>query len=120
MSLLCGWKLEFHVDWFDLAFAGNRSEGCKGPLTWDARLVIARGVALGLAHIHECNTRKQYVHGDVKPANILLDALLEPRIADFGLQRLIALAQPAPVTEFGSTRGDTGTRTSPTSVTPLG
>jgi serine/threonine protein kinase len=87
--------------------------GRKGsPLTWEVRIRIARGVAHGLAHIHEYSSQKQYVHGDVKPGNILLDAFLESRIADFGLQRLLALAQPAPVTEFGGTGGDNGTRIS--------
>ncbi|KAG0617159.1 hypothetical protein M758_5G168900 [Ceratodon purpureus] len=100
----------------ETALHGGRSEGLKGPLSWEVRIRIARGVAQGLAHIHECSPRKQYIHGDIKPGNILLDAFLEPRIADFGLQRLLALAQPAPVTEFGSTRGDSGTRLSPTAA----
>lgn len=90
---------------FELACAGRS----KGFLTWEARLRIARGVAQGIAHIHECGS-KNFVHGDIKPANILLDAFLEARVADFGLQRLLALVEPEPLKEIGSTRGDSGTR----------
>lgn len=91
-------------------FAG-RSERSKGFLTWEARLRIARGVAQGIAHIHECSS-KNYIHGDIKPGNILLDGFMEARVADFGLQRLLALADPEPLKEFGSTRGDPGIRQS--------
>jgi serine/threonine protein kinase len=52
----------------------------------EARLRIARGVARGLAFIHE----KKGVHGNVKPSNILLGADMEPWIGDFGLDRLLS------------------------------
>nr|CAD1831766.1 unnamed protein product [Ananas comosus var. bracteatus] len=55
-------------------------------LNWEARLRIARGVARGLAYLHE----KKCVHGNVKPSNILLSAELEPLIGDFGLERLVS------------------------------
>jgi serine/threonine protein kinase len=90
----------------EVACAGS-SDGFKGALAWDARLRIARGAAEGIAHIHECGPRK-YIHGDIKPANILLDAFLEARIADFGLQRLLSLSESERVRELGSARGDTG------------
>lgn len=85
----------------------GRSERAKGFLTWETRLQIAQGVAQGLAHIHECSP-KNYVHGDIKPGNILLNSFLEARVADFGLRRLLALVEPASV-EFGSTTGESGT-----------
>ena len=99
----------------EMSCAG-RSDGSKGALTWNARLRLARGVAQGIAHIHECSPRK-YVHGDIKPGNILLDAFLEARIADFGLQRLLSLTEPERVKEVASSRGDTG-RTSSVSPAP--
>ncbi|CAL9115616.1 unnamed protein product, partial [Musa textilis] len=53
-------------------------------LSWESRLRIARGVARGLAYLHE----KKAVHGNMKPSNILLDADMEPKISDLGLDRL--------------------------------
>ncbi|WOK92616.1 putative LRR receptor-like serine/threonine-protein kinase [Canna indica] len=55
-------------------------------LSWESRLRIARGVARGLAYLHE----KKSVHGNLKPSNILLDVDMEPKIADFGLDRLMS------------------------------
>ncbi|TVU10734.1 hypothetical protein EJB05_44280, partial [Eragrostis curvula] len=53
-------------------------------LGWSARLRIARGVARGLAFLHD----KKWVHGNVKPSNVLLDADMEPLLADLGIDRL--------------------------------
>ncbi|KAL5556928.1 hypothetical protein UlMin_039164 [Ulmus minor] len=52
-------------------------------LPWEARLRIARGVARGLAYLHE----KKHVHGNLKPSNILLGSDLEPKVGDFGLEK---------------------------------
>ncbi|CAL5080321.1 unnamed protein product [Urochloa decumbens] len=54
-------------------------------LGWGARLRIARGVARGLAYLHD----KKWVHGNVKPSNVLLDADMEPLLADLGVDRLL-------------------------------
>lgn len=54
-------------------------------LPWEFRLKIAKGVARGLAHLHE----KKHVHGNLKPSNILLGNDMEPKIGDFGLERLV-------------------------------
>lgn len=54
-------------------------------LPWDARLRIAKGVARGLAYLHE----KRHVHGNLKPSNILLGSDMEPKVGDFGLERLV-------------------------------
>ncbi|KAK4776010.1 hypothetical protein SAY87_023971 [Trapa incisa] len=56
-----------------------------GHLPWEARLKIARGVARGLTYLHE----KKHVHGNLKPSNILLGPDMEPKIGDFGLERLV-------------------------------
>uniref|UniRef100_A0ACD6ABR5 Uncharacterized protein n=1 Tax=Avena sativa TaxID=4498 RepID=A0ACD6ABR5_AVESA len=55
-------------------------------LNLEARLRIARGVARGLAFIHE----KKGVHGNVKPSNILLGADMEALVGDLGLDRLLS------------------------------
>ncbi|PHT56730.1 putative LRR receptor-like serine/threonine-protein kinase [Capsicum baccatum] len=69
-----------------LANARYRKAGsspCHVP--WEIRLKIAKGVARGLAYIHE----KKHVHGNLKPSNILLGADMEPKIGDFGIERLV-------------------------------
>ncbi|KAL6905905.1 hypothetical protein ACP4OV_003506 [Aristida adscensionis] len=84
----------------DFVGNGNLAAALRGRpgqavLSWSARVKIAKGAARGLAYLHECSPRR-FVHGEVKPSNILLDADLTPRVADFGLARLLALAGCAP------------------------
>ncbi|KAI3760948.1 hypothetical protein L1987_51352 [Smallanthus sonchifolius] len=55
------------------------------PLPWEVRLKIAKGTACGLMYIHD----KKQVHGNLKPSNILLGSDMEPKIGDFGLERLV-------------------------------
>lgn len=72
-------------------------------LGWSARLRIARGVARGLAYLHD----KKCVHGNVRPSNILLDADMEPLLADLGIHRLVRGAWDSrlkPAGRFGSKR----------------
>jgi tetratricopeptide (TPR) repeat protein len=54
-------------------------------LDGERAVAIARGVAAGLAAAHASGV----VHGDVKPANILIGGGGTPKLADFGLGRLI-------------------------------
>ncbi|KAK9156042.1 hypothetical protein Sjap_003522 [Stephania japonica] len=57
-------------------------------LNWQQRYQIATGVARGLAYLHE-KCRDCIIHCDIKPENVLLDADFSPRIADFGLAKLL-------------------------------
>lgn len=57
-------------------------------LRWQMRYQIALGTAQGLAYLHE-QCRDSIIHCDIKPENILLDASFVPKIADFGLAKLI-------------------------------
>ncbi|GMH25214.1 hypothetical protein Nepgr_027057 [Nepenthes gracilis] len=70
-----------------LANARHRKAGSSSPchLPWESRLKIAKGVARGLTFLHE----KKHTHGNLKPGNILLDIDMEPKISDFGLERLM-------------------------------
>jgi serine/threonine protein kinase len=52
-------------------------------LTWSLHLSFGFQVALGLNHAHMCD----FVHGDIKSANVLLTDRLQVKIADFGLAR---------------------------------
>ncbi|XP_022885764.1 probable LRR receptor-like serine/threonine-protein kinase At4g37250 [Olea europaea var. sylvestris] len=70
-----------------LANARYRKAGSSPcHLPWEMRLKIAKGVARGLCYIHE----KKHVHGNLKPSNILFGPDMEPKIGDFGLERLVA------------------------------
>ncbi|KAI3981720.1 hypothetical protein MKX01_009546 [Papaver californicum] len=56
----------------------------KKKLTWPARVKICKGIANGLAFLHDNGSKMQIVHGDIKLSNILLDKDLNPKISDFG------------------------------------
>ncbi|XP_073280168.1 cold-responsive protein kinase 1-like [Primulina huaijiensis] len=56
--------------------------------SWASRVKICIGVARGLAFLHEVVT-PHIVHRDIKASNILLGKDLTPKIADFGLAKLI-------------------------------
>ncbi|CAN5960442.1 unnamed protein product, partial [Sphagnum jensenii] len=56
-------------------------------LDWDQRMCIIIGVAQGLAQLHKCNPI--IVHFDIKPQNILLDHDYTPKLADFGLSKIL-------------------------------
>jgi serine/threonine protein kinase len=55
------------------------------PLPFDAKtlLLIARGCALGLEHMHA----EHVVHRDVAARNVLLDEYKSPKLTDFGMSR---------------------------------
>ncbi|XP_047332542.1 calcium/calmodulin-regulated receptor-like kinase 1 isoform X2 [Impatiens glandulifera] len=61
------------------------SEKCK-PLSWDLRVQIALDVARGLEYLHD-GAIPPVIHRDIKSSNILLDASMRARVADFGLSR---------------------------------
>jgi serine/threonine protein kinase len=58
------------------------------PLNLGVRLNIAAESAQGLAYMHS-GTTTTVLHGDVKPANILLNDNYVPKISDFGISKLI-------------------------------
>ncbi|XP_050207787.1 MDIS1-interacting receptor like kinase 1, partial [Mercurialis annua] len=73
---------------------GNLGDALHGNQTgsllvdWVSRYNIAVGVAQGLAYLHH-DCHPPVIHRDIKSNNILLDANLEARIADFGLARMM-------------------------------
>lgn len=60
------------------------SDEYSKPLTWDTRVRIALGTARAVEYLHEvCSP--SVIHKNIKSANILLDAELNPRLSDSGL-----------------------------------
>lgn len=55
-------------------------------LDWRTRLRIALDLAHGLQYIHE-HTWPRVVHKDIKSSNVLLDAKMRAKIANFGLAK---------------------------------
>ncbi|CAO2817117.1 unnamed protein product [Amaranthus hypochondriacus] len=78
-----------------IALHGKPGMDTFTPLSWSIRLQITKGIARGLMYLHEYSPKK-YVHGDLNPSNILLGPSMEPKIADFGLGRLVNIAGGTP------------------------
>ncbi|KAL4569806.1 hypothetical protein LXL04_025450 [Taraxacum kok-saghyz] len=76
----------------------------KQVLNWETRYKIALGVARGLVYLHE-KCRECIIHCDIKPENILLDADFNPKIADFGLAKLVGRDFSRVLTTIRGTRG---------------
>ncbi|KFK33342.1 hypothetical protein AALP_AA5G001600 [Arabis alpina] len=93
------WSVDEKLLIYDYVSNGNLATALHGklgmvtvaPLTWSERLRISKGIATGLVYLHEFSPKK-YVHGDLKPSNILIGQDMEPKIADFGLARLANIA----------------------------
>ncbi|KAF5454734.1 hypothetical protein F2P56_024379 [Juglans regia] len=72
----------------NLGTALHSKEATKLLVDWVTRYNIAVGVAQGLNYLHH-DCRPPVIHRDIKCNNILLDANLDARIADFGLARMM-------------------------------
>ncbi|KAF5195413.1 G-type lectin S-receptor-like serine/threonine-protein kinase [Thalictrum thalictroides] len=73
-------------------------------LDWNMRYQIALGIARGLQYLHE-KCRDCIIHCDIKPENILLDAALNAKVADFGLAKLLGRNFSRVLTTMRGTRG---------------
>ncbi|GJN06485.1 hypothetical protein PR202_ga24215 [Eleusine coracana subsp. coracana] len=79
---------------------------CDGSeiLSWELRYHVAFGTARGLAYLHE-ECKDCIVHCDIKPDNILLDEQFCPKIADFGMAKLLGRDFSRVLTTMRGTRG---------------
>ncbi|XP_057830553.2 G-type lectin S-receptor-like serine/threonine-protein kinase At2g19130 [Cryptomeria japonica] len=86
-----------------LLFSSNNQSKRK-LLDWKTRFQIALGIARGLFYLHE-KCRECIIHNDVKPENILLDSEFSPKLADFGMAKLVGRDFSRVLTTMRGTRG---------------
>ncbi|CAI7804020.1 unnamed protein product [Closterium sp. NIES-54] len=73
------------------------SPGAK-PMSLRQRLAALVNVADGLSFLHS----RRIVHRDVKPANVLLDADMRAKVADFGFMRMMEASKVNPTRVLGT------------------
>ncbi|KAK9004395.1 hypothetical protein V6N11_002197 [Hibiscus sabdariffa] len=84
----------------------------RGSLNWKQRCDIILGTARGLSYLHE-EFHVCIIHRDIKSSNILLDDDFQPKIADFGLARLLPQDKSHLSTKFAGTFGQKSHDTTP-------
>ncbi|KAL0446843.1 UNVERIFIED_CONTAM: Receptor protein kinase-like protein ZAR1 [Sesamum latifolium] len=102
------WSVDEKLLIYDFIPNGNLAAAIHGksglatftPLPWSLRLKIMKGVSRGVVYLHDCSPKK-YVHGDLKPSNILLGHDMEPKISDFGIGRLANITGRSPTAQSG-------------------
>ncbi|EMS62047.1 L-type lectin-domain containing receptor kinase IX.1 [Triticum urartu] len=86
----CGRRRELALA-YELMPGGSLDTHLYNPdrtITWSERYKIALGLGFALRYLHtECE--QCVVHGDIKPANVMLDASRNVKLGDFGLARLV-------------------------------
>ncbi|GLJ51267.1 hypothetical protein SUGI_1090480 [Cryptomeria japonica] len=86
------------------SFLFHKEGETEKVLNWKTRFNIALGTARGLVYLHE-ECRDRIIHCDIKPENILLDDDFRPKIADFGLAKLVGRDFSRVLTTTRGTRG---------------
>ncbi|TKW31685.1 hypothetical protein SEVIR_2G121700v4 [Setaria viridis] len=79
----------------------RRISDASSGLGWIWRYQIIKGICNGLHYLH----KMEIVHLDLKPANILLDSKMVPKITDFGISRCFDGQSQLFATRIAVTRG---------------
>jgi len=81
----------FRVLCFEYVTGGSLDKHLHAPSlahSWRTRYSIIKGICEGLNFLHRC--KPPILHLDLKPANILIDSSMVPKVADLGLSRLFS------------------------------
>ncbi|KAK3014929.1 hypothetical protein RJ639_009945 [Escallonia herrerae] len=86
------WTTSLQLLIYEFVSGGNLykhlHEGSGGNfLSWNERFNVVIGTAKSLAHLHQMSI----IHYNLKSSNILIDSSGEPKVADFGLARLLPM-----------------------------
>lgn len=87
-----------------LSLSSSQSGIERRPLTWPQRKGIILDVAKELAYLHY-GVKPAIYHRDIKATNILLDADMRARVADFGLAKQSMEGQSHLTTRVAGTHG---------------
>ncbi|KAJ3681825.1 hypothetical protein LUZ60_014398 [Juncus effusus] len=99
-----GEKLFVHPFYAAGTLARFLRDGVVESQRWEITCKISIGIAKGLEHLHNGNT-KPIIHGNLKTNNILLDKNLEPRLSDFGLHMILNLTAGQEMLEASALQG---------------
>lgn len=72
----------------------------EAPLAWDRAVALMGGVLAGIGHAHA----QGVVHRDLKPANVLLTEEGVPKVADFGIAKVLDARRTRTGAVFGTPR----------------
>ncbi|KAK9716483.1 hypothetical protein RND81_06G236400 [Saponaria officinalis] len=87
-----------------LNFASTSTHSGSSPLNWDRRFRIALGTARALSYLHH-DCKPVILHLNIKSTNILLDSNLEPKLSDYGLEKLLPMFDNHGITKFHNAVG---------------
>ncbi|KAH1241409.1 hypothetical protein AAZX31_07G103000 [Glycine max] len=94
-------------DYMENGSLAQNLDSSSNVLDWSKRYNIALGTARGLAYLHE-ECLEWILHCDIKPQNVLLDSDYQPKVADFGLSKLLNRNSNLNNSNFSRIRGTRG------------